>query len=79
MKSATPTCQPSPATSPASACSASPHPTGNHVARVVEYHRNGGVWIHATCVACNREWKERYRFDFAYETVTPNIGLGDRK
>lgn len=61
-----------PASLAAAPCSASPHPTGNHVARVVEYHRNGGVWIHATCVACNREWKERYRFDFAYETVTPN-------
>jgi hypothetical protein len=37
----------------------------------MEYHRNGVVWIHATCVACDLQWKERYRFDFAYETVTP--------
>lgn len=33
----------------------------------MEYHRNGAIWIHAVCVACDLTWKERYRLDFAYE------------
>lgn len=53
-------------------CSANPHPTGKHVARVLEFHRNGAVWVQAKCVACGLQWKERYRLDFAYEIMTPN-------